>query len=99
MKITRISVINDERGLILGKQIGNLLEPGIVYELSEMMGEIIIHKLGPYSLPKNTKDDLFDGGVTSGSDVNTMVCNNRHNVTVDEYINMKQKRLNEDNKQ
>lgn len=46
MSITRFAVIDDERKLLLGIDKANLFEPGMVYEATEMIGEIIIRKVG-----------------------------------------------------
>jgi len=46
-KISRFAVINDERDLILGKDLGNIFEKGIVYEATEILDTIIIKKIGP----------------------------------------------------
>ena len=67
-KIARFAVINDERGLILGKDLGNIFEKGIVYEAIEILDTIVIKKIGPYALP-----DKGPNRPTKFSDVNEMV--------------------------
>jgi len=76
MKFARFSVIDDERGLILGKDIGDTLEKGYVYEIVDYFGDLVIRKIGPYSLSK--QGPIFPN---EGSDVNGMVIGSRHLIT------------------
>ena len=85
-KIARIAVLPDERGLILGKDFKDVLESGVVYEIFKLFDDsLIIRKLGPYSLAKNTFDPLYDKGPTSYSDANSIILYGRHLLTVNEY--------------
>lgn len=52
MSVTRFSVINDDRGCLLGKDVAGIFKKGIVYEAIEVLGEIVIRPIGEYSLPK-----------------------------------------------
>jgi hypothetical protein len=49
---TRFSVINDARKAILGKDLQGIFKPGIVYEVFQFFGEIVIRPIGEYALPK-----------------------------------------------
>jgi len=49
---TRFSVIPDERGLILGVDRTGIFEPGQVYEAVKMLDQIVIRKVGKFSLAK-----------------------------------------------
>lgn len=70
MNATRIVVLPDDRGLILGKVIGDKsaspLKPRMIYEIVEVLGELIIKEVGEYALPKM-------GYPSEGSDVNAQV--------------------------
>lgn len=48
--ITRFSVLPDERGLILGIDKAGVFEPGQVYEAIRILDEIVIRKVGKFSL-------------------------------------------------
>jgi len=77
-KIARFAIIDDERGLLLGQDLGNVFEKGIVYEVTEMMGEFIIRKKGEYALPKS-------GSVPcEGSEANVQIGYALHLITKDE---------------
>lgn len=81
--VTRFAVIPDERRLILGVDKDNLFEAGQVYEVSKILDEIVIKKIGKYSLPKI-------GHPSEGSDVNAQVYYGKHLITEEElnnYIN------------
>lgn len=79
--IARFSVINDERGLILGKQLGDVFEPGIIYEATKILDEIILRPVG------RARIDGLKGPHPGNmyTDVNTMVYYGNHVVTEDEY--------------
>lgn len=73
-KIARFSVLNDERGLILGRDLGNIFEKGIVYEAINIMDEIILRPLGEYALSKEGYPSIY-------SDVNSQVNYGLHLIT------------------
>jgi hypothetical protein len=50
--ITRFSVLPDERGLILGVDKAGIFEAGQVYEAVKMLDQIVIRKVGKFSLSK-----------------------------------------------
>jgi len=51
--ITRFAVLPDERRLLLGIDKANLFKEGRVYEVYEMLSEIIFKDIGPYSLSES----------------------------------------------
>lgn len=76
-KIARFAVLDDERGLILGQDLGNIFEKGIVYEAINVMGEIILKPVGKYALPLKGHPSIY-------SDVNTQVNYGIHLITKEE---------------
>jgi hypothetical protein len=79
-KYARFAVLKDERGLILGKDLGKTFKKGIVYEVVEILDTLVIRPVGPFSLPKKS-----DGWACWGSDVNTQVEAGRHLWTKEEW--------------
>ena len=77
-KIARFAVLKDERGLILGKDLGNIFQKGIVYEAINITDEIILRPLGEYSLPDKGEYPCLL------SDVNTQVNYGLHIITKEE---------------
>lgn len=45
-------VVRDASGLILGKSFGGLLKPGRVYQIVEILDELMIKDMGPSALNK-----------------------------------------------
>ena len=76
--ITRFAVLPDERRLLLGIDKANLFEAGYVYEAFEILDEIVIRKLGKYSLSKTHNYPC------EGSDVNAQVQYGLHLITKEE---------------
>lgn len=86
--ITRFAVLPDSRRLLLGIDKANLFEAGYVYEASEMLGEIIIRKVGKYALPaKGMYPNEY-------SDANTQIKSSLHLITEKEAESLNQKRIN-----
>jgi hypothetical protein len=48
--ITRFSVIPDERNILLGIDKAGVFEAGVVYEVTKILGEIVIRPVGKYAL-------------------------------------------------
>lgn len=67
--VTRFAVLDDERKLILGRDLLGLFEPGFVYGAYEILGEIVMKKLGPY------KEDRLN---IKANDVNMQVLSGDH---------------------
>lgn len=74
---TRLSVLPDNRKLLLGIDKDNIFEPGIVYEVHKILDEIILRPVGKYSLPKT-------GYPSELSEVNAIVYSGHHLITEDE---------------
>ena len=72
--MTRFAVLPDERGLILGVDKTGIFKKGIVYEVKEILGEIVFSPIGEYVLPekgypsKNSESNII---VTSGLHLTT----------------------------
>ena len=63
--MTRFAVLDDERGLILGLDSSNMLKKGVVYELKQLLGEIVVTEIG-----ENTHGKIKDGKIGYGHDMN-----------------------------
>ena len=50
--ITRFAVLPDDRRVLMGVDKANLFEAGFVYEAVELLGQIVIKKIGKYALAK-----------------------------------------------
>jgi len=51
LKITRFSVLPDERRVLMGRDLAELFEAGYVYEAIDVLDTIVIRKLDKYALP------------------------------------------------
>lgn len=47
---TRFTVLNDDRGLLLGKDVSNIFKKGVVYGVRELISEFEIIELGASAL-------------------------------------------------
>jgi hypothetical protein len=82
MKSARITVrCNPDGDLILGKNV-DLLKPGHVYEIIDMLGELIIKDLGESVVDNKPNLTQF----CWGHDANTLIECSDHLLTKDEYI-------------
>jgi len=81
--ITRFSVIPDERGLILGVDKDKIFEPGYVYEVTKLLDQIIIRKVGKFALAESGPDYP---NCNSGMDV--IVYSGYHLLTEEERKNL-----------
>lgn len=52
-KPTRIVSLPKHDNVICGRDLGEILEKGMVYEIKEFLGEIIVEKIGKSALAKN----------------------------------------------
>lgn len=77
--ITRFAVLPDERKVLFGIDKAGLFKPGIVYECTEMLDEIIIRPIGEYALPKNGHRP------SEYSDNNEIIRSGLHLITKKEY--------------
>ena len=77
IQIARISKIDNERGLILGKDFGNVLKSGVTYELMNIDGVITIKEIGESALQK-------EGCPSVNSTVRTQVYFGHHLLTKEE---------------
>lgn len=55
MKIARLASLKGFNGVLLGRDIGNILQEGHVYSISEVMGVIMINDLGEHAVSKYQK--------------------------------------------
>jgi hypothetical protein len=81
-KVARISVIDDERGLILGQDFSDVLKKGVVYEITELLGTLVIKEIGISSI-QNRKE--------KNSDANTQVLGGYHIMTDEELLDLSNK--------
>lgn len=80
--ITRISVLPDERKLLLGIDKANIFTPGIVYDISKILDEIVIRPIGKYALP--AKGDI-PCELSAAEDI---IYYGFHLITIEEYKKM-----------
>lgn len=84
MSITRISVLPDDRRLVLGIDKNDVFEAGFVYEFQKISGEIVVKKIGRYALPKLGKGaPACESSVTS-----QIIYAGNHLVTEEEYASL-----------
>jgi len=76
---TRFSIIPDERGLILGVDRAGIFEPGQVYEAVKMLDQIVIRKVGNFSLAKSGSEYP-----NCNSEMDAIVYSGLHLITEDE---------------
>ena len=76
-KPARFCVLPDERGLILGIDKGEIFKRGVVYEVTELLGEIILKPIGKYALPDG-------GGVCKHSQAGEIIGFGFHLITLEE---------------
>jgi hypothetical protein len=80
----RITVRNDtDTSLILGKQFGNVFKPGRVYEVRELLDELIIRDIGPSAMKPVGEGD---GDMNWGADANRIIEAGFHLQTDDEVL-------------
>jgi hypothetical protein len=94
MSFARFAVINDERCVILGQDLGDLLERGVVYEINNILDTLVIRKVGKYALPPTYAEDELHVGACEGSDVNQQVYSAAHLFTIEEYRDMRERQNN-----
>ena len=68
-KFARIIVIPDERGLLLGKSFGNILRPGILYQINNILDELVISQLGKTAMRKDARHGLPPNWCNDASDI------------------------------
>lgn len=80
--IARFAVLPDERGLLLGKDLGGMFEPGYVYQVEVWVDSYVIRKVGKYYLaPKGAQ-------VSELSDANSIIRSGLHLITMEEAKTM-----------
>lgn len=82
--ITRFSVIPDERGLILGVDKAGVFEPGQVYEIVKVLDEIVIRKVGKFSLAPSGSEYP-----NCNSEMDAIAYSGLHLITKEERKNIK----------
>ena len=80
MEIGRLVVLKDDRNLILGVDVGNILIPNTVYEIFEFSGQITLKPMSENCLNHNV------GGISNNSKINTIVYSGLHLLTHEEYL-------------
>jgi hypothetical protein len=55
-KFARFVVCPDERGLILGRSFHNMFKPGVVYQVSEILGTFLITEAGSSAMKSIPRD-------------------------------------------
>ncbi len=81
MTVTRFTVLPDKRGLILGIDTRGTFKKGVVYEASELMGEIVLRPVGPMAMDKDLNEYS-----SSTSKVGTQLQVANHLITIEEHI-------------
>ena len=72
--ITRFSIIPDERRVLLGVDKSGIFDAGIVYQVTKILGQIIMTPIGEYALEKK-------GCPSEGSDIATIMYSGLHLIT------------------
>ena len=67
---TRIVRLPKHNKVLVGKDLSEIFEPGMIYEINEFMGEITIKKLGKTSLPE---DAMFDAYPNQNSTISAIM--------------------------
>jgi len=80
--MTRFSVINDERNLMVGRDLSNVFEKGMVYEAIKIFDEIIIRPVGKYVLPKSVNEEI---DICEGHEVSTVINSGLSLITKEEF--------------
>lgn len=68
-KFARFIVIPDRRGLLLGKSFGNIFEPGVLYQVNEILDEFMIRELGKTAMPKDARYGPTPTWANAASDI------------------------------
>lgn len=80
-KPTRIVSLPKHDNVICGRDLGKIFEKGMVYEIKEFLGEIVIQKLGKSSLKEN-------GCPSQNSTIENIMCGSGYLITEDEMEEM-----------
>jgi hypothetical protein len=80
--VTRLASLKDFGGLLLGRDIAEIFKEGHVYEVREIMGEILVRDLGEHAICEYYE----------GNKVNFYVTHAAHCLTKQEYEKEKQMR-------
>jgi hypothetical protein len=75
-------VVRKDAGLILGKSFGDLLKPDTVYQIEEILGELIIREIGPSEIATRAAEKRYPNW---NHDANTIVEDGSHLYTPTEY--------------
>ena len=84
---TRFAVIPDERRLLLGIDKEGIFEAGAVYKVTKILGQIIMKKIGRYSLPPKGHPSKF-------SEANAIIYYGSHLITKKEMKMIEMKSIN-----
>lgn len=82
--ITRLAKLRQRDGLFIGMDFQDLFKEGIVYNVTEIMGVIMITPLGKMALPKDGRDNIVPN---DHSTLSTILCGSAHLMTKEEYNN------------
>jgi hypothetical protein len=77
---TRLSVLPDERRVLMGVDKANIFESGIVYEAIKILDEIVLRPVGKYALPKKGTYP------NENSESSAIMYSGLHLVTIDEQL-------------
>lgn len=75
--LSRFAVLPDERRLLLGVDKDNVFKAGVVYEVYNILDQIVFKPIGEYSLPDK-------GCPSENSEANTIIYYGNHLVTKEE---------------
>jgi len=80
-KICRITNLRDFSGVIVGRDLGDVLEKGYVYSVKEIYGVIMLTKLGEHAVPEWLQNS---NGLITGN-INQLATSGVTYLTVGEY--------------
>lgn len=86
--LTRIVSLPKHDNVICGRDLGEILEKGMVYEIKEFLGEIIVKKIGKSALAKN-------GCPSENSEIQTIITHSSYLLTEDEFNEIREIRERE----
>ncbi len=97
MSISRFTVIDDKRRMLIGRDINKVFKRGVVYEARELCGDIVLSPIGKTSLPGyetpdgeikfqyETMEDRPYKYPTIGSPIGDLICDGRSLITREEF--------------
>ncbi len=85
MSRTRIVLLDNDRQLIFGKDLGGVFESGMIYSVERIAGQIIFKEHGQMCLPINDEEAIKKGMSPLGGDFKYVVMEGLHLITNEEH--------------